>query len=73
MDDHSASDPPASPPTLADLLHDHGERWQIEQHPDLYAWTAVRRPTPTALHVLAALSLAELAAKLEAAESGGPA
>jgi len=55
------------PLSLADLLHQHGEAWQIEQHPELAAWIAVRRPSATALHVVAALSLAELAAKLSAA------
>ncbi len=55
-------------PGLAALLHTHGEHWQIQQEGGV--WTAVRRPTPTALHVLVAYDLRGLAAKLQAAQSG---
>jgi hypothetical protein len=33
------------------------------------AWSAIRRPTPTALHVLVAYDLSSLAAKLGSAQS----
>lgn len=49
---------------LAQVLHDHGERWQIQADADIGAWTAVERPTPTALHVLVAHDLDTLRAKL---------
>jgi len=37
------SDHPAQPAEIAALIHDHGERWQIEHTGDLDVWTAVRR------------------------------
>jgi hypothetical protein len=57
-------------PQLEDLLHSYGEHWQIQQDGDNGVWTAIRRPTPTALHVLVAYDLSGLAAKLEAAQAG---
>jgi hypothetical protein len=57
-------------PQLEDLLHSYGERWQIQQDGEGGVWTAVRRPTPTALHVLVAYDLPGLAAKLQAAQGG---
>ena len=57
-------------PQLEDLLHGYGERWQIQRDGDSGVWIAIRRPTPTALHVLVAYDLTGLAAKLEAAQSG---
>ena len=54
---------------LRGLLHDHGERWQITEH-DNGTWTAVERPTPTALHVIVAYTPEELRAKLERAGGG---
>jgi len=56
-------------PRLARLLHDFGEHWQIQQDGDSGVWTAIRRPTPTALHVLVAYDLTALAAKLQAAQA----
>ena len=56
-------------PGLAALLHTHGEHWQIQQDGEGGVWTAIRRPTPTALHVLVAYDLAALAAKLDAAQA----
>ena len=53
-------------PGLAALLHSYGEHWQIQQEGGV--WTAICRPTPTALHVLVAYDLPGLAAKLEAAQ-----
>ena len=53
-------------PQLEDLLHSYGERWQIQQDGESGIWTAIRRPTPTALHVLVAYDLSGLAAKLKA-------
>jgi len=57
---------PELPPGLAALLHSYGERWQIQQDGEGGVWTAVRRPTPTALHILVAYDLTGLAAKLKA-------
>ncbi|HEX9357081.1 MAG TPA: hypothetical protein VF933_25095 [Streptosporangiaceae bacterium] len=57
-------------PQLGRLMNDYGEHWQIQQDGDIGVWTAIRRPTPTALHVLVAYDLTGLAAKLEAAQSG---
>lgn len=57
-------------PGLAGLLDTYGEHWQILREDDSGVWTAIRRPTPTALHVLVAYDLTGLAAKLEAAQAG---
>jgi hypothetical protein len=45
---------PELPPGLAGLLRTYGEHWQIQRDDDSGVWTAIRRPTPTALHVLVA-------------------
>jgi hypothetical protein len=58
------------PPGLAALLHIYGEHWQIQQDGGNGVWTAIRRPTPTALHILVSYDLTGLAAKLEAAQAG---
>jgi hypothetical protein len=52
------------------LMSDYGEHWQIQQDGECGVWTAIRRPTPTALHVLVAYDLPGLAAKLKAAKPG---
>ncbi len=57
-------------PGLAGLLGTYGAMWQIQQDRESGVWTAVSRPTPTALHVLVAYDSAALAAKLEAAQAG---
>jgi len=57
-------------PQLRDVLRSYGEQWQIQQDCESLVWTAIRRPSPTALHVLVAYELAGLAAKLEAAQPG---
>jgi hypothetical protein len=57
-------------PQLPELLRTYGEHWQILRDDDSGVWTAIRRPTPTALHVLVAYDLPGLAAKLEAAQAG---
>jgi hypothetical protein len=49
------------------LLAEYGGRWQIS--PDDGVWIAVRRPTPTAMRVIAAHEAAELAEKLANAEA----
>ena len=54
---------------LRGLLHDYGERWQITEH-ESGAWTAVERPSATALRVIAACTIEELRAKLERAGGG---
>ena len=56
-------------PQLRALRQTYGARWQIQRDDDSGVWTAIRRPTPTALHVLVAYDLTGLAAKLEAAQS----
>ncbi len=58
------------PPGLAALLHSYGEHWQIQQDRESGVWTAISRPTPTALHLLVAYDLPGLAAKLKAAQAG---
>lgn len=58
--------PPASTPTLTDLLAKYGDRCQIEHDDDTGVWLALFRPTVTARHYLIASTLAELAAKLSA-------
>ena len=56
--------------SLDPVQHEHGDRWDISQEDD--GWTAVRRgETPTAQHVIAARTLAELAAKLDAEGDAG--
>lgn len=57
-------------PQLEDVLTRFGDRWQI-QRDDGGVWTAVRRPTPTAFHIVVGHDLAGLAAKLEAEQDGG--
>jgi hypothetical protein len=52
---------------LAGMLGDYGDQWQIIRNDDPPSWLAISRPTPTASHVLVALDLAGLRAKLETA------
>jgi hypothetical protein len=52
---------------LAAIMGDYGDRWQIIRNDDPPSWLAISRPTPTASHVLVALDLAGLRAKLETA------
>jgi hypothetical protein len=54
---------------LRDVLRNYGEYWQIQQDSESNVWTAIRRLSPTALHIVVAHDLPGLAAKLEAAES----
>jgi hypothetical protein len=56
-------------PALPDVIAEHAE-WQIQQDAGVGVWTAVHRPTPTALHILVSHSLAGLAVKLGAATDG---
>lgn len=56
-------------PELADLLHDYRDDWQIERQEHPLAWVAIRHPTLTRIHVLVALDLKGLRAKLESAEA----
>jgi len=51
------------PAGLAGLLQEY-TRWQIEYQDDPPAWVAVRRPTPTRIHVLVAHDLPDLRSKL---------
>ncbi len=53
---------------LVRLVAEHGERWDIEYSKAPAGWAAVERPTPTAVHVLVALDLDELQAKIQRAE-----
>jgi hypothetical protein len=53
-------------PQLRALRQTYGERWEIQRDDDLDVWTAIRRPSPTALHILVAHDLPGLAAKLQA-------
>ena len=54
-----------------DLLERYGESWSIGRCDGPDVWTAVRRPTPAALHVLVAYSLPELSEKLAKANRAG--
>jgi hypothetical protein len=56
---------------LAGLLQEY-TGWQIEYQDDPPAWVAVRRPTPTRMHVLVAHDLADLRSKLASAETSTP-
>ncbi len=53
---------------LAELLHRHGS-WQVEYQDHPPAWIAIRRPTPTQVHVLVAYDLGGLGEKLANAEA----
>jgi hypothetical protein len=68
MNDH-----PAQPAEIAALIHDHGERWQIEHTGDLNVWTAVRRSADGRhIRVLVARDPAGLRGKLETVEADDP-
>jgi hypothetical protein len=56
---------------LDGLLHQY-TRWQIGHQDDPPAWVAVRRATPTRVHVLVAHDLADLRSKLASAEASTP-
>jgi hypothetical protein len=60
-----ASKPPEL--TLLQLLADYGDRWQIQFDERVSCWTAVRRPTPTAMHLLVGRDLGDLSVKLSKA------
>lgn len=47
----------------------HGARWQLEGVADLGVYVAVTRPTAAARRVIAAHSLSELSAKVDAADA----
>lgn len=51
-------------PLLFELLHDHGDTWQITRGASPRGWIAVPHPAPTAQQVLAAPTLTELSDKL---------
>jgi hypothetical protein len=69
MTDHSAP----QPSEIANLLHDHGERWQIEYIEDLNVWSAVRRsPDGRHIRVLVARDPTGLRGKLETVEADEP-
>jgi hypothetical protein len=57
---------------LAGLLQEY-RHWQVEYQNAPPAWVAVRRPTPTRMHVLVAHDLTGLRSKLADAEAGHPA
>jgi hypothetical protein len=66
-----SKDPAAVPLTAADVRAEFGpDGWQVQQ--GRFCWTAVRRPTPTAVEVITGPDLDHLAAKLRA-EAGGAA
>jgi hypothetical protein len=56
---------------LAGLLQEY-THWQIEYQDHPPAWVAVRRPTPTRMHVLVAHDLTDLRSKLATAEASTP-
>jgi hypothetical protein len=58
-------------PGLLDVIHQYGASWQIVHDAEIGVWTAVNRPTPTALHFICAHNLASLAVKLAATGDRG--
>jgi hypothetical protein len=67
------TDHPAQPAEVAALLHDHGDRWQIEHEDGLDVWTAVRKsPDGRHIRVLVAHDPASLRGKLAGAEDEEP-
>ena len=58
-------------PALQDVLTAYGASWQIVHDAEIGVWTAVNRPTPTALHFICAHNLASLAVKLDATGDRG--
>lgn len=54
------------------MMSAHGHHdpsyWHVQCQFDPPAWVAVRHPTPTGIHVVVAYDLADLEAKLAAAE-----
>ena len=56
---------------LAGLLQEYS-RWQIDYQDDPPAWVAIRRPTPTHMHMLAAHDLPSLRSKLATAQASTP-
>jgi hypothetical protein len=53
---------------LSGLLHNYGEQWQIQRQASPDVWVAVRRPEPGVMEIHCAHSVAELRAKLVAAD-----
>src|SRR6266536_2828007 len=53
------------PSALSGVLRKYGATWQIVHDAGVGVWTAVQRPTPTALRVICAYDLASLAVKLD--------
>jgi hypothetical protein len=58
---------PERPVALNDLLTEYGDRWQVSYDDATHHWTAVERPTPSAINVLVAANLNDLAEKLSGA------
>jgi hypothetical protein len=66
MNDHSSP----QPSEIAELMHDHGQRWQIEHDPAMGVWTAVHRsPDGRHIRMLVARTPAALGTKLADADS----
>jgi len=55
---------PAAALTFADVREEFAPEWQVQQ--EHFCWTATRRPTATAVHVVTGQTLDMLAAKLRA-------
>src|SRR5690349_21038811 len=55
--------------TIRQFLELYGDRWQLTQHRELAVYMALSRPTPTSERVIVARTIAELAAKVAAAEA----
>jgi len=56
---------------LQDVLAQYSANWQIVHDAEIGVWTAVCRPTPTALHFICAHNRASLAVKLDATDDRG--
>jgi hypothetical protein len=70
MHDAHLPAPDLSSTALAELVQDLRDDWQLTFDDDLCAWVAVQRPTPAAMHVVVAFSVAEMRDKITKIREG---
>ena len=58
--------PDTSRVLLDQIMSRFGGDWDIQLTEDPVVWTAIRRPSPTAQHIIVAHDLSQLRTKLEA-------
>lgn len=63
----SPSGLPLADDQLPVVLAMYGAQWKIERETETGVWTAIKRPTPSSLHLLVAHDLAVLTDKLRRA------